>query len=139
MSKNPGPLSKLYNAIIKSVDPFVPQILQPLWTSPAGPKTVFFWGPSIKWVMVIAGLGDTIHRPAQNISINQCASLAGASLIYTRYSMVITPKNYIMLSVNAAIFMIQSFLIGKHLLWRDDSTQTTEHEHSEFPFHSTDW
>ncbi|KAH8365018.1 hypothetical protein KR200_008508 [Drosophila serrata] len=131
MSKGSGPLSKMYNVIINSVDPFIPQSLQPFWTSEA----VFFWGPFFKWGMVVAGLGDTLSRPAQNISLNQCGSLAAASLIYTRYSMVITPKNYFMLSVNLTVFMIQSFLIGRHLKWRSENGPNAVYDHSDFSFH----
>nr|XP_017025471.1 mitochondrial pyruvate carrier 3-like isoform X2 [Drosophila kikkawai]XP_041631804.1 mitochondrial pyruvate carrier 3-like isoform X2 [Drosophila kikkawai] len=89
--------------------------------------------------MVVAGLGDTLKRPAQNISLNQSMSLAAASLIYTRYSMVITPKNYSMLAVNAAIVIIQSFLIAKHLKWRSEGAQETVYNYSDFPLDPDDW
>ncbi|KAH8246362.1 hypothetical protein KR038_005100 [Drosophila bunnanda] len=138
MSKGSGPLSKLYNVIITSVDPFVPQSMQPFWTSPAGPKTVFFWGPLFKWSLVVAGLGDTLSRPPQNISLNQCMSLAATGLIWSRYSMVITPKNYSLLSVNIAVFIIQSFLVAKHLKWRSDSTRKMVYDHSHYSFNSED-
>ncbi|KAH8282110.1 hypothetical protein KR054_005490 [Drosophila jambulina] len=139
MSKGSGPLSKLYNVIIQSVDHFVPQSMQPLWTSPAGPRTVFFWAPFFKWGLVIAGLGDTLSRPAQNISMNQCVSLAATGLIWSRYSMVITPKNYSLMSVNVAVFIIQSFLIAKHLKWRSEGAQKTVYNHTYFSFSSDDW
>ncbi|KAH8365021.1 mitochondrial pyruvate carrier 2-like [Drosophila serrata] len=138
MSKGSGPLSKLYNVIISSVDVLVPQSMQPFWTSPAGPRTVFFWAPLFKWSLVVAGLGDTLSRPAQNISLNQCMSLAATGLIWSRYSMVITPKNYNLLSVNIAVFIIQSFLIAKHLKWRSDTTRKAVYDHSHFSFHSED-
>ncbi|KAH8248776.1 hypothetical protein KR032_003091, partial [Drosophila birchii] len=133
-----GPLSKLYNVIVSSVGYFVPKSLQPLWNSPTGPRTVFFWAPFFKWSLVVAGLGDTLSRPAQNISLNQCISLAATGLIWTRYSMVITPKNYSLMSVNLAVFVIQSFLVAKHLKWRSDSTRTAVYDHSHFSFNPED-
>ncbi|KAH8325672.1 hypothetical protein KR067_003862 [Drosophila pandora] len=125
MSRGTGPLSKLYNAMVNSVDKFVPNALQPLWQSPAGPKTVFFWAPLFKWTLVLAGLGDTINRPAHLISINQCGILALTGLIWSRWSVVITPKNYSLLAVNLAVAAIQSFLIAKHLKWRSDNAKNT--------------
>ncbi|KAH8307918.1 mitochondrial pyruvate carrier 2-like [Drosophila kikkawai] len=138
MSRGSGPLSKFYNVIINSLDPLVPQSMQPFWTSPAGPRTVFFWAPLFKWGLVVAGLGDTLSRPAQNVSLNQCISLAATGLIWSRYSVVITPKNYSLLSVNLAVFVIQSFLVAKHLKWRMEGAQKTVYNHSSFPFRSED-
>ncbi|XP_017086692.1 mitochondrial pyruvate carrier 2 [Drosophila eugracilis] len=139
MSKGTGPLSKLYNATISAVDKVVPVAAQPLWNSPAGPRTVFFWAPAFKWTLVLAGLSDTLNRPASNISLNQSATLAVTGLIWSRYSVVIKPKNYSLLAVNIAVFFIQAFLVVKHLKWRSDqNTRNTVYKHSNFPFTSED-
>lgn len=45
--------SAVYKATITFVDRFVPSKLRPLWNHPAGPKTVFFWSPMFKWVIMI--------------------------------------------------------------------------------------
>ncbi|CAK5265723.1 unnamed protein product [Mycena citricolor] len=37
---------------------------------PAGPKTVFFWAPMMKWCLVGAGLKD-MGRPAEKLSLSQ--------------------------------------------------------------------
>ncbi|KAH8353515.1 hypothetical protein KR084_011529 [Drosophila pseudotakahashii] len=129
MSKGPGPLSKLYNATISAVDKIVPNAVQPLWQSPAGPRTVFFWVPAFKWILVLAGLSDTLNRPAANISLNQCASLAASGLIQSRYAMVITPKNYSLLAVNVAHFFIQGYLVVKHLRWRNNNIRNAVNKH----------
>ncbi|KAH8335829.1 hypothetical protein KR074_008133 [Drosophila pseudoananassae] len=129
MSKGTGPLSKLYNAIVTTVDKVVPNALQPFWESPAGPKTVFFWAPLFKWGLVFAGLGDTVSRPPQLISVNQCAILALTGVLWSRYSFVITPKNYSLLAVNVAVACIQSFLIAKHLKWRSENAKNTVYEY----------
>lgn len=44
--------------------------MQPAWNHPAGPKTVFFWAPTIKWALVGAGLAD-LARPAEKLSVYQ--------------------------------------------------------------------
>lgn len=49
--------------------------------------------------LVIAGLGD-LQRPADKISIGQSSSLAVTGIIWTRYSLAITPKNWSLFSVN---------------------------------------
>ncbi|XP_039481438.1 mitochondrial pyruvate carrier 2 [Drosophila santomea] len=138
MSKGTGPLSKLYNITIGTVDKFVPTAVQPLWQSPAGPRTVFFWAPFFKWTLVLAGLSDTLNRPAANISLNQCATLALTGLIWARYSVVITPRNYNLVAVNMAVFVIQGYLVAKHLRWRSENSRNAVFNHSNYPIKSED-
>ena len=47
----------------------------------AGPKTVFFWGPAMKWCLVAAGLKD-LARPAGKLSVSQNI---GAYYLCARY------------------------------------------------------
>ncbi|KAH8403355.1 hypothetical protein KR222_011103, partial [Zaprionus bogoriensis] len=129
MSKGRGQLSQLYNTIINFVDPMVPQVARPFWEAAAGPKTVFFWAPFGKWALVLAGLGDVIARPPQVISINQASVLAATGLVWSRYSTVITPKNYSLLAVNFVVFLTQSWLIVKALKWRRDNVKETVYYH----------
>ncbi|CAD6978733.1 unnamed protein product [Tilletia controversa] len=57
---------------------------------PAGPRTVFFWAPVMKWCLVAAGVKD-LQRPAEKLSLSQNAALALTGAIWVRYSLVITP------------------------------------------------
>ncbi|KAJ6466883.1 mitochondrial pyruvate carrier [Mycena sanguinolenta] len=66
---------------------------------PAGPKTVFFWAPLVKWVLVGAGLKD-LTRPADKLSVSQNVALAGTGFIWVRWSLVIIPVNYNLAAVN---------------------------------------
>jgi len=66
---------------------------------PAGPKTVFFWAPLMKWCLVGAGLKD-LSRPADKLSVPQNLALMGTGFIWVRYSMVIIPVNYSLAAVN---------------------------------------
>ncbi|AXA48149.1 mitochondrial pyruvate carrier 2 [Malassezia restricta] len=66
---------------------------------PAGPKTVFFWAPMMKWGLVVAGLGD-LARPADKLSASQNSALAVTGFIWVRYCFVITPVNYSLAAVN---------------------------------------
>ncbi|XP_043986839.1 mitochondrial pyruvate carrier 2-like [Gambusia affinis] len=65
----------------------------------AGPKTVFFWAPMFKWGLVMAGLAD-MTRPADKLSTSQSAVLTATGLIWSRYSLVIIPKNWNLFAVN---------------------------------------
>jgi len=54
----------------------------------------------------LAGLKD-ITRPADQLSIGQSASLAATGTIWSRYSLVIIPKNYGLFSVNVFVAITQ--------------------------------
>lgn len=62
--------SALYRGVVSSVDRFVPGKLRGIWEHPAGPKTVFFWAPTMKWCLVGAGVAD-LARPADKLSLTQ--------------------------------------------------------------------
>jgi len=109
---NPSVATKAYQAIISAVEPFVPKKFQPFWNHPAGPKTVFFWAPAFKWSLVIAGLGD-LSRPASQLSIPQSASLLATGLIWSRYSLVIIPKNYSLFSVNVFVALTSAIQLTR--------------------------
>lgn len=73
--------------------------LQSFMNHPAGPKTVFFWAPMMKWCLVAAGVKD-LGRPADKLSVSQNVALAATGFIWVRYSLVITPVNYSLATVN---------------------------------------
>ena len=52
-----------------------------------------------------AGIGD-MARPADKLSKNQTISLLATGTIWSRYSMVIKPKNYTLFFVNAFLAMV---------------------------------
>ncbi|KAH8418545.1 hypothetical protein KR009_012165 [Drosophila setifemur] len=106
LSAGKGLHSKLYNGMIGACDKFVPAKLRPLWMHPAGPKTIFFWAPVFKWTLVMAGLSD-LARPADTISVSGCAALAATGIIWSRYSLVIIPKNYSLFAVNLFVGLTQ--------------------------------
>ncbi|PYH91893.1 UPF0041-domain-containing protein [Aspergillus ellipticus CBS 707.79] len=72
---------------------------QRLWNSPVGVKTVHFWAPVMKWALVIAGISD-LSRPAEKLSLTQNGALTATGIIWTRWCMIITPKNYLLAAVN---------------------------------------
>uniref|UniRef100_A0A915PYF2 Mitochondrial pyruvate carrier n=1 Tax=Setaria digitata TaxID=48799 RepID=A0A915PYF2_9BILA len=72
---------------MKVVYPILPNFLKSSWDHPAGPKTVFFWGPTIKWCLVLAGLAD-LMRPAEKLSFFQLARLGyyevGSFIVFSK-------------------------------------------------------
>nr|CAH8865390.1 unnamed protein product [Trichobilharzia regenti] len=105
-------MSFIYRALVSVGDKAVPTRLKPIWDHPAGPKTIFFWAPTFKWLLVIAGLAD-INRPVENVSLYQSTALAVTGIIWSRYSVVIIPKNYNLLSVNAFVAMTGLYQLGR--------------------------
>ncbi|KFB50867.1 AGAP004906-PA-like protein [Anopheles sinensis] len=107
-------MSRIYQAVVTTADKFVPGALRPLWNHAAGPKTVFFWAPVFKWGLVVAGLSD-LRRPADQLSISQSASLAATGIIWSRYSLVIIPKNWGLFSVN--VFVAGTQVLQLYRAW----------------------
>ena len=54
----------------------------------------------------MAGVKD-LTRPADQLSIGQAGSLAATGIIWSRYSLVIIPKNYGLFSVNVFVALTQ--------------------------------
>lgn len=72
------------------------------WNHPAGPKTIFFWAPTMKWGITAANIKD-FSRPPELLSTAQQAAVATTGLIWMKYSLDITPKNYNLMSVNCVM------------------------------------
>ncbi|KAG5715397.1 hypothetical protein E4T56_gene20530 [Termitomyces sp. T112] len=85
---------------------------QAFMNHPAGPKTVFFWAPLMKWCLVAAGLKD-LSRPAEKLSVSQNLALAATGMIWVRYSLVITPVNYSLAAVNFFVGMSGITQLGR--------------------------
>ncbi|XP_012235924.2 mitochondrial pyruvate carrier 2-like [Linepithema humile] len=88
-----------YQRLMLKIASTLPEKFRAVFLHPAGPTTVFFWAPSFKWGLVLAGIGD-VKRPPDTISLSQTASLMLTGAIWSRFSLVIIPKNYNLFSVN---------------------------------------
>ena len=91
--------------------------------SPAGPKTVFFWAPAMKWALVLAGIRD-IQRPVEKVSTAQNVALAATGVIWARWSFQITPKNYSLALVNVFVGGTGLYHLGRKAAaaWRAPSS-----------------
>jgi len=88
-----------YHRILNRVELLLPEKLRPFYNHQAGPKTVFFWAPIVKWGLVIAGISD-LTRPAEKLSTSQSAVLMATGAIWSRYCLVITPRVWNLFAVN---------------------------------------
>ena len=78
------------------------QAAKSFWNHPAGPKTIFFWAPTMKWGITAANIKD-FARPPELLSVPQQSAVALTGLIWCKYSLDIIPKNYNLMSVNVVM------------------------------------
>lgn len=61
--------------------------------------SVHFWAPTFKWGISIANIAD-FQKPPETLSYPQQIVITGTGLVWSRYSTVITPKNWNLFSVS---------------------------------------
>ncbi|EAU32537.1 hypothetical protein ATEG_07153 [Aspergillus terreus NIH2624] len=81
---------------------------QRLWNSPVGVKT---------WGLVIAGISD-FSRPAEKLSLTQNCALMATGAIWTRWCMIITPRNYLLAAVNFFLGCVGVVQVGRIVNYR---------------------
>ncbi|PQE21263.1 UPF0041 domain protein [Rutstroemia sp. NJR-2017a WRK4] len=82
--------------------------VQRMWDSPIGLKT---------WALVIAGISD-LARPAEKLSLTQNAALTATGIIWTRWCLIIKPRNILLATVNFFLGMVGVVQVSRILLWR---------------------
>jgi hypothetical protein len=80
----------------------------------AGPFTVHFWAPMSKWLISGASFFD-LYRPTDQISLPQYTALTFTGLFFSRYSLLVTPINYTLCSVNIALFGSSGWHLGRKI------------------------
>jgi mitochondrial pyruvate carrier 2 len=88
--------------------PSMPSFVKSISEHAAGPFTIFFWAPTSKWMLSGANLMN-VDKPTDTISLAQTCALTATGVIWTRYSFVITPINYNLAIVNAALGMSSGY------------------------------
>ncbi|CAN4126940.1 unnamed protein product [Withania somnifera] len=78
---------------------------------------VHFWAPTFKWGISIANIAD-FAKPPEKISYPQQIAVTATGLIWSRYSLVITPKNWNLFSVNVAMAGTGLYQLSRKI--RDD-------------------
>ncbi|KAG8168299.1 hypothetical protein KVR01_003988 [Diaporthe batatas] len=95
-----------------------------MWDSPIGLKTVHFWAPVMKWALVLAGVAD-FARPAEKLSLQQNGALTATGIIWTRWCLIIKPKNYLLAAVNFFLGLVGVVQVSRILMWRNSQKGNT--------------
>lgn len=80
----------------------------------AGPFTVHFWAPMSKWLISGASFLE-LDRPTDKISLAQYTALTLTGLFFSRYSLLVTPVNYTLCSVNVALFASSGWHLSRKI------------------------
>mmetsp|Transcript_8045 Transcript_8045/g.20712 ORF Transcript_8045/g.20712 Transcript_8045/m.20712 type:complete len:499 (-) Transcript_8045:553-2049(-) len=80
----------------------------------AGPFTVHFWAPMSKWLISGASFFE-LDRPTDKISITQYSALTATGFFFTRYALLVVPVNYVLCSVNIALFASSAWHLGRKI------------------------
>mmetsp|Transcript_53914 Transcript_53914/g.109940 ORF Transcript_53914/g.109940 Transcript_53914/m.109940 type:complete len:582 (+) Transcript_53914:125-1870(+) len=80
----------------------------------AGIFTVHFWAPMSKWLISGASFVD-LERPTEKISIAQYTALTATGLFFSRYALLVKPINYLLCSVNIALFTSSAWHLGRKI------------------------
>ncbi|KAF7533346.1 hypothetical protein G7Z17_g13530 [Cylindrodendrum hubeiense] len=95
-----------------------------MWESEIGFKTVHFWAPVMKWALVIAGVSD-FARPAENLSFTQNFALTCTGFIWTRWCLIIKPRNVLLATVNFFLGIVGLVQISRILIHESNKKNGT--------------
>lgn len=82
-----------------------------------GPKTVHFWAPVMKWAVVLVGVSD-FARPASSLSLTQNLALMATGAIWTRWCLIIKPRNVLLAAVNFFLGCVGFTQVMRVLVYR---------------------
>lgn len=86
------------------------------WNHPAGPKTIFFWAPTMKWGITAANVKD-FSRPPELLSVPQQTAVTVTGLIWCKYALDITPVNYNLMAVNMVMAATGSYQLYRRFMY----------------------
>lgn len=71
-----------------------------------------------QWALVLAGVAD-FARPAEKLSLQQNGALTATGLIWTRWCLIIKPKNYLLAAVNFFLGIVGVVQVTRIMMWRN--------------------
>jgi len=88
------------------------------WNSKVGPKTVHFWAPIMKLVIVLAGVAD-FAKPPESLSLNQNLALLSTGAIWTRWCFIIKPQNLFLAGINFGLMIVGATQVTRITLYNN--------------------
>lgn len=77
-----------------------------------------------QWGIVLAGISD-FARPAEKLSLTQNGALTATGFIWTRWCLIIKPKNMLLAAVNFFLGVVGIIQVGRILVHRSSQKNKT--------------
>lgn len=77
-----------------------------------------------QWALVLAGVSD-FARPAEKLSLTQNGALTATGFIWTRWCLIIKPKNMLLAAVNFFLGVVGIIQVSRILLYRSSQKNKT--------------
>lgn len=77
-----------------------------------------------QWALVLAGVSD-FARPAEKLSLTQNGALTATGFIWTRWCLIIKPKNYLLAAVNFFLGIVGVVQVSRILMWQSSQKDKT--------------
>jgi hypothetical protein len=83
--------------------------------------------PREQWGIVLAGVSD-FFRPVEALSLQQNLALMATGAIWTRWCMIIKPRNIFLATVNFFLFCVGATQVSRVLIYRQSLKGTSSTE-----------
>uniref|UniRef100_A0A673GGY7 Mitochondrial pyruvate carrier n=1 Tax=Sinocyclocheilus rhinocerous TaxID=307959 RepID=A0A673GGY7_9TELE len=100
-----------YHRTLDRIELMLPPKLRPLYNHPAGKEITLLPQAGL----VVAGFSD-MTRPPEKLSVSQSCVITATGIIWSRYCLVIIPKNWALFAVNFFLGMCGSIQLIR--IWR---------------------
>ena len=80
--------------------------------------------PGKQWAIVLAGVSD-FFRPVEVLSLQQNLALMATGAIWTRWCMIIKPRNVFLATVNFFLFCVGATQVSRVLIYRQSLKGTS--------------
>eukprot|EP00299_Pterocystis_sp_00344_P018256 c9120_g1_i1.p1 GENE.c9120_g1_i1~~c9120_g1_i1.p1 ORF type:complete len:268 (-),score=37.89 c9120_g1_i1:85-843(-) len=90
----------------------VPARVKDVLTHAAGPFTIHFWAPTGKWMLSVSNIID-YNKPVERVSTGQQTALCLTGFIWSRYAMVVIPKNWNLFAVNITLAITGTYHLAR--------------------------
>lgn len=77
-----------------------------------------------QWALVLAGVSD-FARPAEKLSLTQNGALTATGFIWTRWCLIIKPKNILLAAVNFFLGVVGIIQVSRILIHRSSQNNKT--------------